>query len=430
MASSKLLAVSLVMLADALGVSGHHPHPPRSAPATEIREDIGATFRVQQMKNPGFKGKSGLEAMIDVYKKYGVELTPQLKKAVQVNPQLAVAHKRQTVTATPPPGLDIEYVSPVQIGTPAQTLFLNFDTGSSDLWCFSTDTNSSEVNGQGLYVPSDSTTSVVQAGSTFSIGYGDGSGAAGVVYNDVVSVAGFVATNQAVESALTVSTQFTEDPYSWGLLGLGMSGGNTVRPVPQLTFFDNIKASLAAPVFTADLKAAAPGSHGFGFIGNSFTGNIQYAPIDRTSQYWKFAITGYRVGPATVPGNPNSGYTTKPLLAIADTGTTLLLLPDDIVNAYWSTVTGAAFDADWAAILFPCTATLPDFTFGIGLYKGVVPGRYINYGRADETRCYGGLQTQGNMGFGIVGDIALKAQFAIFDQGNMKVGLANKVLTT
>lgn len=297
-------------------------------------------------------------------------------------------------------------------------------------WVFSTDTNSSQVGGQKLYVPANSSTAQLQQGSTFSIGYGDGSGAAGIVYRDTVSVAGLVANGQAVESATMVSSQFTEDSYCWGLLGLGMSSGNTVKPVKQLTFFDNIKSSLTKPLFTADLKSKIAGSYGFGFIANTYSGNIQYAYIDQASPYWLFAITGYRVGPATIAGNPNSGYVTKPFRAIADTGTTLLLLPQDVVDAYWGTVTGAYYDPSWAAILFPCGTTLPDFTLGIGLYKGVVPGRYMDYGYVTDTLCYGGLQSQGTIGFAIVGGIALKAQFAIFDQGNMRVGLANKPLTT
>lgn len=250
------------------------------------------------------------------------------------------------------------------------------------------------------------------------------------MYKDRVEVAGFVASGQAVESATTVSSQFTNDPFCWGLLGLGMSSGSTVKPVKQTTFFDNIRSSLALPLFTADLVSGRPGTYGFGFIGNSYTGNIQYAPIDRSSIYWLFAITGYRVGPATIPGNPNSGYITKPFKAIADTGTTLLLLPADIVDTYWKTVTGSYYDNAWAAVLFPCRAVLPDFTYGIGLYKGVIPGRYLNYGSVDGTLCYGGLQSQGDIGFAIVGIMALKAQYAIFDQGNMKVGLANKPLQT
>ncbi|KAK7703042.1 hypothetical protein SLS64_009313 [Diaporthe eres] len=430
MASSTLLTVSLVMLLGAHAVGGAHLHPPRSGPTPETREESGGTFSIQQTRNAHYKGKSGLEAMVDVYKKYGVELTPQLKKAVQINAHFAESRRRQTVEAIPPQGLDYEWVSPVQIGTPPQTMYLNFDSGSSDLWVFSTDTTASQVAGQYLYSPANSSTAQLQQGYTFSIGYGDGSGAEGLVYRDRVEVAGFVASSQAVESATMVSAEFTDDPYCWGLLGLGMSGGNTVKPQKQLTFLDNIKSSLTRPLFTADLKSGKPGTYGFGFIANSYSGNIQYAPIDQTSEYWLFAITGYRVGPATIPGNPNSGYVTFPFRAIADTGTTLLLLPQNIVDAYWKTVTGSYYDASWAAILFPCSSTLPDFIYGIGLYKGVVPGRYMNYGTVDGTLCYGGLQGQGDIGFAIVGGIALKAQYAIFDLGNMKVGLANKPLSS
>lgn len=215
-----------------------------------------------------------------------------------------------------------------------------------------------------------------------------------------------------------------------GFLGLGMSSGNTVEPVKQLTFLDNIKSSLASPVFTADLKSTIPGTYGFGFIGNSYTGRIQYAPIDKTAIWWLFAITGYRIGSETIPGNPNSGYVTKPFRAIADTGTSLLLLSDDIVDAYWDKIPGSYYDDEWAAVLFPCSAILPDFVLGIGLYKGVVPGRYMNYGYVDDTLCYGGLQSQGDIDFAIIGDTALKAQYAVFDLGNMRVGLANKPLQT
>lgn len=38
-----------------------------------------------------------------------------------------------TAAATPPQYYDSQYVVPVQIGSPQQTTYLNFDTGSSDL---------------------------------------------------------------------------------------------------------------------------------------------------------------------------------------------------------------------------------------------------------------------------------------------------------
>lgn len=132
-------------------------------------------------------------------------------------------------------------------------------------WVFSTLTPSSESTGHTLYNPADSGTK--KDGYTWNITYGDGSGAAGVVYADKVVVGGVTATSQAVEAATSVSSEFTQDTKNDGLLGLAFSSINTVEPVQQTTFFDTVKDTLAKKLFTADLKKGTAGSYGFGYVG-------------------------------------------------------------------------------------------------------------------------------------------------------------------
>lgn len=93
MTASTLLTASLVALLGAHAVEGAHQYHRRPDITTEARAESGGTFTVHQTRNPGFTGKSGLEAMIEVYEKYGVELTPQLKKAVQINKHYAASQK-------------------------------------------------------------------------------------------------------------------------------------------------------------------------------------------------------------------------------------------------------------------------------------------------------------------------------------------------
>jgi len=153
-----------------------------------------------------------------------------------------------------PEQYDIQYLTPVQIGTPPQTLNLDFDSGSSDLWVFSTDTPSGSVNGQARYDPKNSSTSKEVDGASWKITYGDKSSSSGIVYNDVVSVGGVTVESQAVEAATQVSAQFTRDSSNDGLLGLAFSQINTVQPKQELTWFDNAAKSLDSKVWTADLK--------------------------------------------------------------------------------------------------------------------------------------------------------------------------------
>lgn len=98
---------------------------------------------------------------------------------------------------------------------------LDFDTGSSDLWVWSTElpkADTSSAAGHTIFNSAKSTT-FKKTNSTWKISYGDSSSASGTVGTDVVSVGGLKITGQAVELANNISSQFQQDTAD-GLLGL------------------------------------------------------------------------------------------------------------------------------------------------------------------------------------------------------------------
>jgi hypothetical protein len=203
-----------------------------------------------------------------------------------------------------------------------------------------------------------------------------------------------------------VSAQFVSDP-SDGLVGLAFDTINTVSPVQQKTFFSNAMATLPAPLFTATLKKGAVGSYDFGYIDTTkYTGAITYVPVKTTNGFWEFTGNGYAVG--------SNSFVSTSIDGIADTGTTLLYLPSAAVKAYYARVSGAAYSSAQGGYIFPCSSTLPSLTLGIGSYRAVVPGSYLNYAPVSSTKCFGGLQSNTGIGFSIYGDIFLKSQFVVF----------------
>ncbi|KAI0196389.1 aspartic peptidase domain-containing protein [Astrocystis sublimbata] len=390
------------------------------AAAGPIKSKVGTakngSFTVNQVANAAFKPHGPFQ-LAKAYNKYGIPMPEGLSKMVANYNAVKKAKRDSGSAKTTPEQYDIQYLTPVKIGTPAQTLNLDFDSGSSDLWVFSTDTPSSSINGQTQYDPSSSSSSEEVSGARWSISYGDGSASSGTVYHDIVDVGGVSFDSQAVESAAKVSDQFAQDSNNDGLLGLAFSTLNTVTPKPEKTFFDNIVDSLDTAAWTADLKYHEAGTYDFGVIDDSkYTGDISYVEVDDSQGFWGFT--------ADIEGESVSG--------IADTGTTLALLPDSVVDAYYEQVDGAKNDQQQGGYVFPCDAELPDFTFSPGDAKISIPGEYINYAPADAsgTTCFGGLQSDGGQGISIYGDIALKAAFVVFDQteGAPRLGWANKDL--
>ena len=77
----------------------------------------------QTVHRPGFL-TSGPSLMARTYTKFGKEMPEDVALAAATSPGTVAADPTQ---------YDSEYLESVQIGTPAQTLNLDFDTGSSDL---------------------------------------------------------------------------------------------------------------------------------------------------------------------------------------------------------------------------------------------------------------------------------------------------------
>jgi len=279
------------------------------------------------------------------------------------------------VTATPEQG-DTEFLSPVNIG--GQTMNMDFDSGSSDLWVFNTQLNAASQTGHTVFDPSKSKTFKPLQGASFTISYGDGSGAAGNVGTDTVNIGGATVTGQAIEMATAVSSSFVQDTQSNGLVGLAFSKLNTVKPTQQKTFFDNAISTLAQPVFTADLRKAAVGAYEFGNIDSTkFNGSLSWAAVNTTQGFWQFSSQKFQVGTGTA-------MTVAGGQAIADTGTTLMLVNAAVVNAYYSQVTGAVNNQTVGGVTFPCSATLPDLMVDVGgNYMAQVKGSDINFAQVD-----------------------------------------------
>ncbi|KAJ6616644.1 acid protease [Mycena sp. CBHHK59/15] len=332
-----------------------------------------------------------------------------------------------------------EYIVPVKIGTPGVTLNLDFDTGSSDLWVWSSELTRVSKTGHTIYDPRKSKTSKKQAKSTWcdarspwiskltpfpprNISYGDGSSASGDVYMDTVTVGNTTIPSQAVELARTLSAQFASGEGSDGLLGLAWPALNTVSPAPAKTPVENMieQKLIAQPLFTVKLdRGDNAGFYSFGEIDTTVTSNpITYTPVDNSQGFWMVPSTSYVLNGKTIERAGNT--------AILDTGTTLALISDDAVSQIYGAIKGAKFDANQGGWMYPAGAALPTLAFAVGETMYTLSAADFPYGEAADGYVFGGVQSRGTNPFDILGDIFLKSVYVVFNQGEATVGLAQR----
>lgn len=351
------------------------------------------SFKVPRIENKNYV-PNGPRALKRAYAKFGVtEPTPgpaALRKRnlnfgfgdISLVPGGDVAKKVKSAAANSTSGAedgetsatgtqnDAQFLSPVKIG--GQEIIVNFDSGSSDTWVFNTGLPAQSQQGHTVFDPNKSSTFKLLQGASFNISYGDGSTASGPVGTDTVDIGGATVEAQAVGVPNDVSQAFVVDSAANGLVGLAFSKLNTVAPTQQKTFFDNVVSSLSQPVFTAQLRDNAAGSYEFGNVDtSSFTGELNVVPVDSSRGFWEFDSASATINNKAVQINNGK--------AIADTGTSLMLVTDDLLQAYWGEVKGATLNEEVGGVIFPCNTQLPDLQIAVGDKSANVAGANFNF---------------------------------------------------
>lgn len=402
--------------------------------ASPVSQRRKRSFKIPTIPNPHYR-PHGPRAYKRALNKFGFnditfredgEIATRLKAASNMTKPLA-QNTQDGSTPTAGTQNDAQFLSPVKIG--GQELIMNFDSGSSDTWIFNTNLPASAQRGHTIYDPTKSTTfqnSLAQ--STFNITYGDGSSVSGPVGVDTVDIGGSTVAQQAIGLPDRVSESFIFDSQSNGLVGLAFSQLNTIEPVAQKTFFDNVLPDLSQPVFTAQLLGGKVGAYEFGRIDDSaFEGELARIPVNGRNGFWQVTSDLASVNGQEIPIEGGS--------AIIDTGTSLMLAPEIMVAGYYSQVQGAEVNSQVGGIIFPCSAELPDLSVRLGeSYIATIPGQGINFaevGTDTETGnsyCFGGLQSNQGVPFAIYGDVFFKSQFVAFQGGNdPSIGVAPHV---
>ncbi|XXH03507.1 Aminodeoxychorismate lyase [Hypoxylon texense] len=334
---------------------------------------------------------------------------------------------------------DSMYICKVGIGSPPQNLLLDFDTGSADTWVFSTLQDKSSQSGHNVYNPKKSKTIKKLSGKSWKIQYGDGSTASGDCVSDTLAVGGLTIKKQTIECATKMSRQFSQSTGD-GLLGLAWGKINTVTDSageadPQATPVENMikqedipkESELFTSAFYSSRDKDPKSFYTFGFIDQDLVKksgqDIHWTEVDNSQGFWSVASESCSINGEKIDLSSNT--------AIADTGTTLALMSDKVVEKIYDHIPGATYDWTNQGYIFPITVKaddLPEVKVAVGDAEYVIQKEGLAFALTDDKQnWYGGVQSRGEMPFDILGDTFLKSVYAVWDQGNKRLGLVPKI---
>lgn len=349
-----------------------------------------------------------------------------------VNP---VAHdqlrRRQKTVQETLDNLETLYFANASLGTPAQDFRLHIDTGSSDLWVNSANSNlcmqgGNQCGDSGTYNANQSST-YKYVNSVFNISYVDGSGASGDYATDTFRFGG--KTLQDMQFGIGYVSSSTE-----GILGIGYPINEVAVGRAGLDAYPNLPAKLvdtgainskAYSLWLNDLDAST-GSILFGGVDtDKYEGQLQTLPIvAERGEYAEFIVVLTGMGQN---GNDGSLFKDENVPVLLDSGSSLMYLPDQVANALYQAY-DAQYDASQGAAFVNCNLANKkgsvDFNFS-GVKISVPLNELVILAAVSRGRsiCIFGVGPAGDS-LAVLGDTFLRSAYVVYDLDNNQISLA------
>ena len=354
------------------------------------------------------------------------------------------------------------------VGTPGQPFSVQLDTGSSDIWIPSADSNVCVEEEQvcqllGQYDPSASSSGAEVAPNGFQIQYEDNSAVEGDYINETLSIGNTVIKDMTMGLATQASRPF-------GIMGIGYDADESIAATNPNSIYPNVIAQLKAQGFISTLAYSLwlndlstysqlqdwsladncldslTGSILFGGVDTAkYHGNLIVLPVQSTNgSYTDFTVALSSVSVLDCSGAVQFSQTNLALPVILDSGTTDAYLPDNVVNPILGGV-GVINDREYGPIV-PCdVANSPatvSFGFGgsggptisVGIGEFVTP--IYNEENIQPTFkdgagpiCSWGLMSSGT-GPILFGDAFLRSAYVVYDLTNNQIGMAQTNFNT
>uniref|UniRef100_A0A060TFI1 ARAD1D23562p n=1 Tax=Blastobotrys adeninivorans TaxID=409370 RepID=A0A060TFI1_BLAAD len=353
------------------------------------------------------------------------------------------------------------------IGTPAQAVKLLIDTGSSDMWvldandpyCSANSINNDTYNAtnefdctiSGTFDPAKSKT-FQRTPHEFYVKYGDNTFANGVFANDHFSMGDTVVTDLGFGIGTTANS-------STGILGIGLpqneaTNFNNSKVASNGSFtYDNLPILLRnqghidriAYSLYINQAGATEGHILFGGVDHSkYSGNLWKVPIKNLYESKhpdppEFTVQVDDISVKSSRCAEKQSITSKPLVALLDSGTTLTYLPEETVSRLANQI-NATYFPDIGGYLQACNYA--DRGVSLTYYFGKVPisvdlrqtyfpatkkdGKPILNARGEEM-CILGFNSVASHQEAILGDSFLRSAYVVFDLEKYEIALAQAV---